>query len=98
MKVNDDGCVLCGSTWGNYWRRVDQDTLFFCCSICADSFSNMIAKIKELTNGEAVEELTIEGDIRGRRCTAQTHSRTVTFTILFTEEGKIQSFKVLSRQ
>ncbi len=92
MRVIEEGCVICGATWGNYWRAIEGQRMFFCCEICAVEFQSMIDEVKRRTGWSRVDEVTIEGEQRGRNCTAVSGSERYRFFIRFNSEGKIQTF------
>ncbi len=92
MRVVEEGCVICGATWGNYWREIQGQRMFFCCEICAVEFQNMIDEVKRRTGWKSVEEIKIEGDQRGRNCIAISGSKRYPFFIRFNSQGAIQAF------
>ncbi len=92
MRVPNEGCVICGATWGNYWREIEGQRMFFCCEICAAEFQNMIAEVKRRTGWEGLDEINIEGDQRGRNCIAISGSKRYPFFIRFNSDGQIQKF------
>ncbi len=96
MRVPNEGCVICGATWGNYWREIEGQRMFFCCEICAVEFQNMIDEVKRRTGWKSVEEIKIEGDQRGRNCAAISGSKRYPFFIRFNSEGQIQAFSEVS--
>ncbi len=92
MKLLDEGCVICGSTWGDYWREIDGQRMFFCCEICAVEFQNMLDEVRRRTGWERMDEIKIEGDQRGRNCVAVSGGKTFGFFIRFNSEGEILTF------
>ncbi len=92
MKVREDGCVICGSTWGDYWTEIEGQRMFFCCDVCANQFSNMVAEVKKKTGWETIDEIKMEGNYRGRVCSAYSGSSSFTFFISFGEDGGVRSF------
>lgn len=88
----DEGCAICGSTWGDYWSEVDGQKMFFCCEICAVEFQNMVSEVKSRTGWGSIDEIRIEGDQRGRDCVAVSGSRSYGFRIRFNSEGRILTF------
>lgn len=94
MKRNYEGCALCDATWGNYWREIDGENIFFCCDICADAFENMVKKVKEVTGWEKIESIKIEGNYsRGRNCTATSGKEKIEYFFRH-EDGKLTEFSV----
>ncbi len=98
LRVPDEGCVICGATWGNYWSEIDGQRMFFCCEICAIEFQNMVDEVKRRTGWRSLDEIRIDGDQRGRSCTATSGSQTYRFFIRFNSEGSIQAFKEEARE
>lgn len=92
MKVPQKGCVLCASTWGNYWEEIEGQKMFFCCKVCADQFKNMLAEISKRTGWKQIDEIRIEGDHRGRICVATSGTNEYEFFIKFGVAGVIQTF------
>ncbi|MEM0127822.1 MAG: TA0938 family protein [Thermoplasmatales archaeon] len=94
MKRNYKGCALCDATWGNYWREVDGENMFFCCSICADAFENMVIEVKKKTGWKKIDELKIEGNYyAGRNCVASSGENYVRYFFRH-EDGKITEFDI----
>ncbi len=97
MKRNYDGCALCNGTWGDYWREVDGEKMFFCCSICADAFENMVKRVKKETGWNKIDSVSIEGNYsRGRNCTATNGDRQVEYFFRH-EDGQITEFRIKSQ-
>lgn len=92
MKVSEDGCALCGSTWGNYWAEIEGQRMFFCCSICAVQFQNMVHEVKQKTGWKTIGQLETRGDYSGRNCTAFYRGESYRFFIKFDSRGEIQTF------
>jgi YHS domain-containing protein len=98
MNVPNQGCVICDSTWGNYWAEVEGQNMFFCCEICAIQFRNLVDEVKRRTGWKTIEEVKIRGDYRGRKCHAtSTDSQSYSFIIRFNSEGGIQKFNELEK-
>jgi Ta0938 len=93
LKV-PEGCAICESTWGNYYEEVEGQRMFFCCDICAAQFRNMIAEVKKRTGWQAIGEIKIRGDYRGREITAisDDNNSVYKFLIRFDSRGAIQNF------
>ncbi|MGC8645478.1 MAG: TA0938 family protein [Thermoplasmata archaeon] len=97
MKRNYEGCALCGATWGDYWRVVDGENMFFCCSICADAFENMLTEVKKETGWNRIDEVSIDGDYySGRNCIASSKGEYIKYFFRH-EDGRITEFKVMER-
>jgi hypothetical protein len=93
LKVTERGCAICGSTWGNYWEKIEGERMFFCCELCAIQFKNLISEVKHRTGWQGIEEVKIKGDYRGRECEAVSpNGRRFYFFIRFNSEGGIQKF------
>ncbi len=92
MKLPDEGCIICGSTWGDYWREIAGQRMFFCCEICAVEFQNMLDEVRRRTGWEKIDEIKVEGDQRGRTCVAASGGKTFGFFIRFNSEGEILTF------
>ncbi len=73
MKTNNtEGCGLCNATWGDYYRDIDGDNMFFCCNICADIFETMVNKVKESTGWQSIDYVELIGNYsKGRNCIAR---------------------------
>jgi hypothetical protein len=94
MKRNYEGCALCDATWGDYWREVEGENMFFCCNVCADAFENMIKKVKDVTGWEKVDSVHIEGNYsRGRNCVATSGEEKIDYFFRH-EDGVITEFAV----
>jgi len=56
---------------GDYWREIEGENTFFCCSICADAFENMVKRVKEEMGWKKIDSVSIKGNYsRGRDCVA----------------------------
>ncbi len=97
MKVREDGCVICGATWGDYWEEVEGQRMFFCCDICAAEFKNMIRTVKERTGWKTLDEVEMSGNYRGRVCNAKLSENSFRFLIRFNDQGEVQSFVEMGR-
>ena len=73
MRTNNtEGCGLCNATWGEYYREIDGDRMFFCCNICADIFETMVNKVKEATGWDKIDYVELKGNYSsGRNCIAK---------------------------
>jgi hypothetical protein len=90
--VRGAGCVTCGATWGDYWREIDGQRMFFCCSVCADEFSQLVVKVKRETGWTTVDEIRMEGNYRGRKCVAVHGLQSFGFLVSFNDAGVIRTF------
>ena len=95
MKVNYDGCAICGSTWGDLWSEVEGDRLFFCCAICLDQLRGLVERVKSATGWDRIDALEVAGDRRGRTCTARRGSASFRFFITFNPQGTVWKFEPL---
>lgn len=94
MKRNYKGCALCDSTWGEYWREIDGENMFFCCNICADAFENMANKVKEVTGWKNIDSIHIQGNYSiGRTCIATSGNEEIHYFFRH-ENGKITEFSL----
>ncbi len=88
MKRNYNGCALCDATWGDYWREIEGDKMFFCCSVCADAFENMVKEVERETGWKKIDSVSIEGDYSaGRDCVAMNGEKKVEY--FFRHEDEI---------
>lgn len=92
MRVPEEGCALCGATWGNYWAEVEGRRMFFCCDICETQFRNMVNEVKRRTGWSTIRDIEMTGDQRGRICTALSGGDSYRFFIRFDSRGGIQTF------
>jgi putative zinc binding protein len=92
MKVRAEGCVICGATWGDFWREIEGQRMFFCCSVCADEFSGMVEKVKKETGWGFIDEIEMNGGFRGRTCVATRGPDSYGFFVSFNEDGSMRSF------
>ncbi len=97
MKTNNkDGCGLCNATWGEYYREIDKDNMFFCCNICADIFENMVKEVKKRTGWEIIDEVKLEGNYsKGRECTAYNNGKEYHYYFRTYGDGKMMEFREL---
>jgi Ta0938 len=93
LKVNLEGCAICGSTWGNYWAEVDGEKMFFCCEICFVQFKNMVNEVKKRTAWNKIDSIDIEGDYRGRECAASLGKDSYRYFVSFDARGEIAKFR-----
>ena len=89
MKVNLEGCPICGSTWGNYWNNIEGEKTFFCCEICYIQFRGMIEEVKRRNSWNKVDSVHIDGDYRGRECVAASGKNSYGFFVTFKSTGEI---------
>jgi hypothetical protein len=93
LKPPDEGCALCGSTWGDVWESVEGERRFFCCDLCARQYRAIVEVVKRRTGWDQVESVQIEGDRRERQVTATQSGTPYRFAIAFNAQGKIRSFR-----
>ena len=68
--------------------------MFFCCSICADAFENMVKRVKKETGWDKIESISIDGNYsRGRDRVATNGKDRVEFFFRH-EDGIITEFRV----
>jgi hypothetical protein len=91
------GCALCDARWGEYYKNIDNENLFFCCNICAEEFANMVKEVKKRTGWNKIDELIIEGNYyKGRTCRAKSDNNEFKFYVKFNESANIDIFNELS--
>ena len=93
MKTNYEGCALCDATWGEYWRDMEGQNMFFCCNICADAYENMVREVKERTGWKTIDSINISGNGRiGRECEATHEGKSYRYFFKH-DNGKITVFE-----
>ncbi len=91
---NEKGCGLCDATWGEYYREIDGDRMFFCCNICADIFENMVKEVKERTGWDSIDYIELIGNYsKGRECTAKSGDRAYKYYFRTYSDGRMMSFE-----
>ena len=95
MKTNNtEGCGLCNATWGEHWREIDGDNMFFCCIICADIFETMANKVKESTGWEKIDYVELHGNYSaGRECEAGNGKESFRYYFRTYSNGKFITFE-----
>lgn len=93
MKLRPDGCVLCGSTWGDYWEEVDGEKRFFCCDLCARQLKNLISSLLGATGWDRLDSLEIEGDRRGRVARASRGDSTAAYSFVFDDSAQVRRLR-----
>lgn len=95
MKTNNtEGCALCNATWGEYWRDIDGERMFFCCNICADIFEEMVRRVKENTGWNRIDYVELNGNYsRGRNCTARSGDSEFKYYFRTYSDGKFITFE-----
>lgn len=93
MKVPEKGCAICEATWGDYWEEIDGQRMFFCCDVCAAEFKNMVNEVKIRTGWKTLDEIKMNGNYRGRDCTALCAGKEFGFFVRFDSKGRIDTFK-----
>ena len=66
--------------------------MFFCCSVCADEFSQLVERVKQETGWKAIDGISMEGNYRGRTCVAKSGSDSFGFLVSFNDDGGIRNF------
>ncbi|OWP56056.1 MAG: hypothetical protein B2I17_08790 [Thermoplasmatales archaeon B_DKE] len=91
---NKEGCGLCNATWGEYYREIDGDRMFFCCSVCADIFENMVAEVKNRTGWKSIDYVELIGNYSaGRNCTARSGKSTFKYYFRTYSDGRMMKFE-----
>ena len=93
MKVNYSACAICDSNWGDLWKEVDGERLFFCCEVCVVQFRNLIRRIKAETKWPSIDAIEIAGNRRGRTCRAVRGSESYSCTFTFNPQGVLRTFQ-----
>lgn len=93
MKTNFEGCALCDATWGEYWREIEGQNMFFCCNICADAYENMVKEVRKRTGWKIIDYIELSGNYRlGRTCSA-TSGKDIYRYFFRHENGEITEFE-----
>jgi Ta0938 len=93
MRLRPDGCVLCGSTWGDHWEEVDGERRFFCCEVCARQLHSLVRGLLEATGWTRLDALDIEGDRRGRVARATRGAEEASFSFVFDDAGGVRRLR-----
>jgi hypothetical protein len=96
LPNSDEGCAICGSSWGDYWDEVEGVRRFFCCDVCALQFREVVAAVRDRTGWPRVDGLTFVGDRRGRTGTATHDGSDYRFAVAFNSLGRIRRFAELA--
>ena len=91
--MTETGCALCGSTWGDYWKEIDGKSRVFCCHVCADSYSDLLHRIKEELGGSKFDNILVSGNPRARRATVKWEKEEATFSVSFKDEGGVRGLR-----
>ncbi len=90
----ENGCALCGATWGEYEEEIDGEKLFFCCDVCASEFKNMLKELKNRTGWKKIDEISIDGNYyKGRTCVAKNGEKEYKFYVKFNDNAEVETFK-----
>jgi hypothetical protein len=93
LKLREDGCVLCGSTWGNFWAEIDSERRFFCCELCAVQMLSLIAGLRRELGASTVRGLVIDGDRRGRTASVEHDGGVSRYQFVFDSEGQVHRLR-----
>lgn len=93
--MRPDGCVLCGSTWGNVVEEIDGQRMVFCCERCVRQVRQLIDRLRAATGWTGIDELEIEGDRAGRICRARSGVAVFRCRVAFNSAGDVRSFLAL---
>lgn len=92
VGTKEQGCALCGSTWGEYYDVIEGQRLFFCCDLCAKGFREIVESIKERWG--QFDELIINGNYAsGRHCTARVNGLERRFYVRFNDNAELEVFR-----
>ncbi|MFI5417554.1 MAG: TA0938 family protein [Candidatus Lutacidiplasmatales archaeon] len=96
MPAPEAGCLLCGSTWGDYYEEIDGKREFFCCDICALQYRAILEEARRFGEGGSVQALEIVGDRRGRTVRVRYRSgRSLRFWVAFNALGGLRATRSL---
>ncbi|ARD84742.1 MULTISPECIES: TA0938 family protein [Ferroplasma] len=97
MKTNNtEGCALCNATWGEYYREIEGENMFFCCNICADILEGMVNKVKDETGWNKIDYLELHGNYSsGRTCTAKSGNEEFKYYYRTYGDGRVMEYKKL---
>lgn len=91
---NENGCALCDATWGEYYREIENERMFFCCNICADIFENMVNALKKETGWNHIDAVELHGNYsEGRKCIATSGDNTFKYYFRTYSDGRMVEFK-----
>lgn len=96
MEIPKEGCALCGATWGNYWEDFEGKKLFFCCEVCAKQYRSIVGEVKKRKGWPNVNSISMQGNYRGRICTATSGPQSYRFSISFYDDGEVRNFVELT--
>ncbi|MCI4367818.1 MAG: TA0938 family protein [Thermoplasmata archaeon] len=97
MDRNYAGCAICDSTWGDVWEEVDGERMFFCCTVCARQFRQLVDRIKGTMGWSHLDAIEIRGDRRGRTCVARSGTGSLEVLVAFDSEGDLWKFNPSSK-
>ena len=95
MKVNLTGCALCDSTWGDYYKEIENSKLFFCCDVCASIFSDIVNRVKTAYDLTFIDYLEIQGNYKKRNVKVYSNGKEFFSEFSFLN-GKIINFNDLT--
>ena len=100
MKTNNTkGCALCDATWGEYYRKIEGEEMFFCCNVCADIFENMVGEVKKRTGWEKIDYVELHGNyISGRNCVAVNDEKEFSYYFRTYSDGRMMKFEEKSSE
>ena len=91
---NEKGCALCDATWGEYYREIEGEKMFFCCNICADIFENMVNEVKKRTGWEKIGYIQLIGNYsKGRECKATSGNESYNYYFRTYGDGRMMAFQ-----
>ena len=96
MKINNSGCALCNSTWGDYYKIIEDTQLFFCCEVCADLYQDIVYKIKKTYQISKIDYLEVEGNSKERIFKGTSDQKVFKGKIHFSK-GKVVRFQDMSK-
>ncbi|EQB69460.1 TA0938 family protein [Cuniculiplasma divulgatum] len=91
---NEKGCALCDATWGEYYREIEGENMFFCCNICADIFENMVNEVKKRTGWSHIDYIQLVGNYsKGRECEARSDKSVYKYYFRTYGDGRMMTFE-----
>ena len=96
MKIKNTGCALCDSTWGYYYRIIEQTQLFFCCEVCADLYQDIVNRIKKTYQISEIDYMEIKGNSKERSFKVSSDQKIFRGKISFSN-GKVVQFQNMSK-
>ena len=89
-----DKCLICDSEWGNYWFEINEESIFFCCEICAMQYKNLHNTIQNEIGTKEFKILKMGGNTFRRSCEFQDKNGTIrNIEFRFNSKGNLNRLK-----